>query len=432
MILTALTLSLAAWLTPPPATSTWTRFRGPNGSGRIEGPAPPTEWSSDANLRWRTALPGSGTSSPIVSGDRVYVTAYTGYGVDPENVGELDDLARHLIALDRKSGKELWRATVPGGSEEDPYAGFICQHGYASSTPVTDGERIYALFGKAGLFAFELDGEEIWRTSVGAFSDPAKWGSATSPILVGETIVVDAGVLGHQLVGVDAATGDIKWSIEDASYTNSWSTPTTVPSADGELVLFSVPRNVIAVDPATGEVAWKVESPMDDSTTASVITRDQEAYLMGTRAGRGLAIDCEGGEDGEPDVIWKKSIRSGISTPVIVGNGMFWCSSGIFMGASLDDGEYFFRERVPRYDGASGGFGSADYSSPVAVGDLIFQFARNGEGYVLRASEEFELVAHNPAFEGDESNFSSSPALADGDMFIRSERFLYCIGESVD
>ena len=186
----------------------WTRFRGPGGSGSMDGPAVPPEWSSEKNLKWRTALPGKGSSSPIVAGDRVFVTCYTGYGVDPNNPGEPEDLVRHVIAFDRGSGKEVWRASIAATGKEDPYQGFITQHGYASSSPVTDGENVYALLGKSGLYAFDRNGKTLWQVALGQKSDPAKWGHGSSPILVGDVVIVDAGILGNHFVGIDKRTGE--------------------------------------------------------------------------------------------------------------------------------------------------------------------------------------------------------------------------------
>ena len=174
----------------------WPRFRGPNGSGVAESSSVPLEWSSEKNLQWRVPLPGSGTSSPIIVGDRVLLTCYTGYGVDVQDPGEPDQLVRHLMAYDRETGNQLWRTSVAARGDEDPYQGFITQHGYASSTPVSDGERVYVLFGKSGLYCYDLDGQEVWHQDLGQKSDPARWGDGTSPILVDDLVVVNAAILG--------------------------------------------------------------------------------------------------------------------------------------------------------------------------------------------------------------------------------------------
>lgn len=408
--------------------SNWVRFRGPNGTGKAEGRPIPTKWSAAENLKWSVPLPGKGSSSPIVFGDRVYVTCYTGYGLDRREPGKKEALLKHLIAFDRNSGKEVWRATVKPSPAEDPFRGFIQEHGYASSTPTTDGERIYAFFGKSGLFAFDTEGNEVWRRSLGTMSDPAKWGGGSSPIVYGNMIVVNAGVVGNRFVAVHKKSGDIVWSIDDPSFTNCWSTPTVVSRNGGDEIVFHVPKRVIAVDPQTGKKNWDAESPLDDATCASIVESNGNVFLMGSRAGRGIGIRCGGsGDVSKTHTIWNKGIKSGICTPVVVDKNMYWTAHGIFFAADMDTGEYVYRERLPRLGRATGGFANADYSSPVVLGDQILLFTRYGESYVIQAGQEFKVVGHNPGFEGDDSSFNGSPAIDDGEIFIRSDTKLYCI-----
>lgn len=408
----------------------WDRFRGPNGSGTIDGPTPPWQWSAEKNLKWKAPLPGKGSSSPIISGNRVFVTCYTGYGLEPKSPGKPEDLVRHLIALDRSTGKEVWRASIASSGDEDPYKGFITQHGYSSSTPATDGKNVFVLFGKSGLFAFDRDGKQLWQTNLGSKSDPAKWGDGSSPIILGDLVIVDAGVLGNQFVGVDKSTGKIVWSVADPSFTNCWATPTQVRVGDADQVLFHVPKKVMAIDPASGKMLWSAASPLDDAACGSIITQDGNAYLMGSRVGHALAIKCGGeGDVSTTNTLWQTRMQAGISTPVIVGENFYWSTGGIFFAARLATGEYVYKQRLPRLGGPTGGFPNADYSSPIAVGGNIILFTRNGESYVIKPGDEFQLVAHNPAFDGDPTAFSATPAVSDGELFVRSEGNLYCIGE---
>ena len=404
------------------AADDWARFRGANGSGVGEGEIP-IEWSSNKNLKWSADLPGKGTSSPIVHGDRIYVTCYTGYGMSQRSPGNVSDLVRHLIAFDRNSGKEIWRASVQSTVDEDAYQGFITQHGYASSTPTTDGEMVYALFGKSGLFAFDTNGKQVWQANLGTKSDPAKWGDGTSPILYKSLVIVNAGILGNKFVALDKKSGKQVWAIEDNSFTNCWSTPTLVQTNAGQQMLFNVPKKVVSVNPETGEKNWEVESPLDDSTCGCIVSNKGNAYLMGSRVGNGMAIECST----TGDVIWQKRLRSGICTPIIIDDNLYWSSGGIFYAASTKSGEYVYKSRLPRKGGPTGGFPNADYSSPVAVGSKIIQFTRNGESYVIEAGQEFKILGHNAPFDNDDSAFSSSPAISDGQIFIRSEKRLYCI-----
>ncbi len=411
------------------ATDEWLRFRGPDGSGKVDGPAIPFEWSATKNLRWKSPLPGKGSSSPVVTGNHVFVTAYTGYGLDMAEPGEINQLVRHLVAIDRVTGKELWRSSVDATDKEDPYSGFITQHGYASSTPATDGERVFALLGKSGLFAYDFEGKELWHVDLGQKSDPAKWGDATSPIVVGDLVIVDAGILGNKFLGINKATGKIEWTIEDSAFTNCWATPTPIHNGETTQVLFHVPNKVLAVDPATGKELWTVPSPLNDATCGSIVAQAGKAFLMGSRAGHGLAFDCSPSSP-EDRVLWTRQLRSGISTPLIVGDQMYWSTGGVFYSASLETGEYVYKERLPRLGGPTGGFPNSDYSSPVAIGENIILFTRSGESYVIRPGEKFELLAHNAAFDGDTSAFSATPALSNGELFVRSESYLYCIGEA--
>ncbi|MEM1177450.1 MAG: PQQ-binding-like beta-propeller repeat protein [Acidobacteriota bacterium] len=418
----ALTWSLsvsAAW-------ADWNRFRGPAGAGAVDGPAVPTTYSTEKNLAWRTELPGKGVSSPIISGDRVYLTAYTGYGLSLESPGDPKDLVRHLLAFDRAGGQELWRASLASSGGEDPFQGFITQHGYASSTPVTDGERIYALFGKTGLVAFDRDGKELWRRALGTQSDAARWGDASSPVLVDGVVVVNAGVLGRHVAGVDKLTGEVLWSISDENYTNSWSTPAVYRSGDTVQVLVHFPSKIMGVEPKSGEVVWHATTPLDDATSPSIVIHGDVAYLMGSRAGHAQAVKLGGqGDVSKTHVLWQSRVRAGITTPVFANGALYWTSSGMFMALDTKTGEELYRARLPRLGGPTGGFPNADYSSPIAVGGTVLLFTRNGESYAIEGSDTFNVLAHNAAFTGDASSFRATPAASGGELFMRSDAYLY-------
>src|SRR4030095_15924388 len=160
----------------------WMQFRGPGGLGVSEEKNLPVKWSSEDNIAWQVDLPGPGASSPIVVKGRVYLTCYTGYGIE---VGKSDqkDLRRHLLCFDRQSGQQLWAKEFEPKLPEHNYQGEGSYHGYAASTPTSDGERLYVFFGKSGVFCFDLDGSELWHVSVGDGTNG--WGSGCSPILYG-------------------------------------------------------------------------------------------------------------------------------------------------------------------------------------------------------------------------------------------------------
>ncbi len=161
----------------------WPRFLGESGIATSTKSTLPTKWNAKSNIKWKAELPGPGASSPIVSGDRVYLTCYSGYG--DKSDGKIGDLKRHLLCFRRENGKVIWKQTVDNKNvkNEDPYKSYITHHGYATNTPVTDGKTVFAFFGKAGVAAFDADGKKLWHVPVESKINKTRWGSAASPLL---------------------------------------------------------------------------------------------------------------------------------------------------------------------------------------------------------------------------------------------------------
>ncbi|HZL87816.1 MAG TPA: PQQ-binding-like beta-propeller repeat protein, partial [Pirellulaceae bacterium] len=203
----------------------WVQFRGPGGLGISDEKNLPVNWGSNDNIAWHVDLPGPGASSPIVVGNRVYITCYTGYGLK-SNEGEQKDLRRHLLCLDRATGKELWKKTFEPKLPEHNYQGEGSYHGYAASTPTSDGQRLYVFFGKSGVFCFDLDGNEQWQQSVGEGTNG--WGSGTSPVLFGNLLLVNASIESGSLVALDKQSGKEVWRAKGVG--SAWNTPLLVDS----------------------------------------------------------------------------------------------------------------------------------------------------------------------------------------------------------
>src|SRR5262245_15192021 len=183
----------------------WMQFRGPGGAGTSGESGLPEAWSSTKNIVWRTKLPGPGTSSPIVVASRVYVTCYSGYGLEPGK-GDMDKLIRHLVCVDRQKGAILWTKDFKPVLPESQYGpgGNESQHGYSSSTPASDGKHLYVFFGKSGVYCLDLDGKEIWHGSVGTGTNG--WGSSNSPLLYKNLVIVNASIESNSLVDMDRST----------------------------------------------------------------------------------------------------------------------------------------------------------------------------------------------------------------------------------
>ncbi len=259
-----LLLLSAIFLTTSASAEDWRQFRGSN-HGATSSEAPLT-WSETENLKWKTELPGLGMSSPVVVGNRVFVTYWNGYGLDAGDPGDQENLERHLACIDRKTGELTWSKGVKATLPEDRYGGMLTQHGYASHTPVSDGKRVVAFFGKSGVFAFDLEGKQLWQRSVGEWTDRRGWGSAASPILYEGIVIVNAAIEDGALYGLDVKTGEVLWRQEAESLYSTWSTPALVKVDDERTdLVVPVPYEVWGLNPATGKLRWYVTGIESDS-----------------------------------------------------------------------------------------------------------------------------------------------------------------------
>ncbi len=419
----------------------WNRFRGPNGSGISPDNKPvPTEWSDDKNLKWKTPLPGPGASSPIVSGDRVFVTCWSGYATDRERGGDQSELRRHLVCVDRTTGKVLWdqaiAAKLPEGRSE---------HGYASHTPVTDGKKVYAFFGKSGVFAFDFEGKQLWQADAGSDLDRRNWGSASSPILYERLLIITASAESRAMYAFDTETGKLKWKSAADGYAGTWGTP-VVASADGRTdIVLSVPGEIWGVNPENGKLRWYSEGLRGDSACGSVVTDGGIIYAVGDRGAGSLAVKAGGKDDvSKTRIDWTGGSGARIPTPLLWEGRLYWISGSLANCRDAKTGKDIYAERLPGaasssgdsprsfegrgQGGGRGGMGGQDYASPVAANGLLYQVTRRGETLVIRLGPSFELAARN-RFASDTSDFSGTPAISDGQLFIRSAKNLYCIAE---
>lgn len=398
----------------------WPRFRGPNGDGiSTDGPIP-AKWDAEKNLKWKADLPGKGSSSPIVVGERVFVTCYSGYG---EAAGGDDArLTRHLVCVDKTSGEILWTQGVRNNTREDRYQGFISEHGYASGTPVSDGQNVYAFFGKSGVCAYDLHGNNLWNVSVGTSSSNRRWGSAASLIVHGDSVIVNASEESRSIIALDRKTGKETWKTEANLLELAYGTPKVVKSGDRELLVLAVPQEVWALNPANGKLAWYCETQLPGNVSPSVNSANGMIYVTGGYPATGsVAFKAEGKGDITSNITWKKRDASYVATPVLHEGHLYWINDkGIAFCMNAETGETVYRERLV------GGGGRPVYASPVLCDDKLFVASRWEGVYVIAAKPEFELLAHNK-FEDDDSDFNGTPAISGRQMFLRSNKALYCI-----
>lgn len=403
----------------------WSRFRGPNGSAVSNEKNLTTTWSDEKGIVWRTKLPGPGSSSPITVADRVFVTAYSGYGEFTPDIdaGTPEELQRHLIAVDRKSGRILWTKSVKARLPEAPYRPpGTSAHGYSSSTPASDGKRVYVLFGKTGVFAFDLEGNQIWHADLGSNLDAMSFGSGASPILHQDLLIVNASIEGSAMVALDKRTGDEVWRAPFSGYGGSWSTPILVNTETGrEDLVIAVTDEVWGLNPYTGKLRWYVITEHGQPICPSVVAKDGIVYAIGGRSGRAIAVRAGGkGDVTKTRVIWTSKVGAYVPSPVVHDDHLYWVNDrGIAYCLNATNGEVVYKQRL---SGAGG-----VYASAVLAADKLYVVSRQNGTFVLAAKPQFEQLANNQ-LQADGSIFNASPAVTNGQLLLRSNQFLYCIG----
>ena len=400
--------------------SDWPQFRGPGMLGRGEIKGVPLTWSDEANIVWKTALPGPGASSPIVLGNRIFVTCFSGYAASRDDRGEMSDLKRHLLCLSLVDGKLLWNSATPADLPEQER--IREDHGYASSTPVTDGERIYTFYGKSGVRAWDLSGKQLWSANVG--SKLNGWGSATSPVLYKNLLLVNASIESGALIALDKKSGKEVWRADGIN--DSWHAPVLVDVAGGRTeVVVAMIKKILAFDPDNGQALWQCDTGINWYMCPTPVAQDGIVYSVGGRNPNGcLAVRAGGrGDVTATHVIWKVNKGTNVPSPILHDGHLYFAHEnlGVVYCLNAKTGEIVFEERLNPSPGQI-------YASPVLADARIYFTGRGGRTVVIAASPKFEILAENN-LESNRGVFNASAALAGPRLLIRSNRFLYCIGE---
>lgn len=411
----------------PAAAADWPRFLGPTGTAIVKDAKIPLKWSDTQNLLWKADLPGPGASSPIVFGDKVFITCWTGYG-DKPGADSMRRLTRHLLCLSRADGKVLWDAKVPSAAAEDPFTGFITEHGYATHTPVTDGEHVYVFFGKSGALAFDMQGKKLWQTSCGTGSGQRRWGSAASPILHGNLLIVNATDECQRLFGLDKQTGKIAWQAE-GDFGMAYGTPNILKRDGVDDLVLAIPQELWGMNPETGKLRWYASHGLTGNVSPSLVPgggNDTVFVFGGFPATRSAAIKLGGkGDLGPGAILWDSSSSTYVPTPVYKDGHLYVINDqGFALCIDAKTGKDVYRERVTM--GSRGG-GKPFYASPVLVGDKLICVSRRNGTFVLAAKPKYELLATNE-FTQDQTHFHGTPAVSGDRLFLRSNKALYCVG----
>ncbi len=458
------------------AHADWTRFRGPNGSGISVSDAP-VEFGEEKNMKWRVQLPGKGISSPIVTGNNAFVTCYSGYGADG---GEIEDLKRHLVCVDVATGKIRWTKTIKAKMPEDEWRPpGVTSHGYASNTPTTDGTYVYAFFGKTGVFAFDMDGNEVWNQSVGAEPSFKGFGSAASPIVTDKHVIVNAADESLSIFWLDKKTGKVVHRAEAEGLGECWVTPVLV--RQGTEIAISVIGEIWGLSNETGKLSWYANGVNARNAQVSLVVGEDDVTVYATGE-EGFAVKAGGkGDISKTNTVWEGRVRARYATPVLVDGHLYSVSGSVVEVINAETGKRVTQKRLPggssndgggRGDrggfggpggdrgfggaggggrggfggpggdrgfgggrgGGRGGFGGGpgggggDYASPVVANGKIFITLNSGTVHVMEAKPKGKVLATND-LTFDESGFGGTPAISDGKLFLRSNTHLYCIAK---
>ncbi|HEV3436354.1 MAG TPA: PQQ-binding-like beta-propeller repeat protein [Gemmata sp.] len=396
----------------------WPGWRGPTGMGQVEDKNLPLTWGGkdNENVIWKVALPGQeekaaqdqNQSSPIVSRDRVIVTmSYWPSGkADPKQFPE-----HHVGCYQVSDGKLLWDITVPPG----PWLFSDLRGGYTAPTPAADGERIYVVFGSAVMVALAYDGKTVWRKEITPYKFDVAF--AASPVLFEETIILQCDQVdkGSRLAGYDRKTGDVKWEEKRPNVSFGHSTPVLAKIGGKAQLLVSASNALQGVDPASGKLLWTCAAKGD---TVSPVLGTGLVYCDSGRGGPGLAVDPSGmGDVTESHLKWTiPQVKEGYSSPVISGEYLYRLQNPEVVGCfRLFNGRVVYSERMP---------GVSASSSPIATPDGRIYLASAGKTYVLKAGPKLDILATNDL--GDSG--PASPAVADGKLFLKGRKWLFCVG----
>jgi outer membrane protein assembly factor BamB len=382
----------------------WSRWRGPSGQGLAAGSGYPDRWSATENVLWKVAVPGAGNSSPIVWGDRLFLTTAR------DNGRRLS-----LIAYNRADGAQLWETFATAGATDRPHF----KNGYASATPATDGDRIYVSFGSRGLFAFDFNGKQVWQRDLGTIAN--YHGAAGSPLLYKNRVILyQDHDRGGFIAAFDARTGQQLWRTP-RQQSVGWGTPIAVRVGDHDEIIVNGQSRVMAYHPDTGAELWRCNG-MGFEVIPTPVVGYGLIFCSSGRAGPTLAIKPGGkGDVTNTHLSWSTPRGSPfVPSPMLYNNQLYTVNDMASIVSSFEaaTGKVLWQGRlgVAQREGFS--------ASPVAVDGKVFFTNDQGETFVLRAGPKFELLHVNQIGEGT----LASPALVDGRWYIRTNQHLIAIG----
>ena len=408
----------------------WPQWRGPSATGVSQTANPPLEWSETKNIKWKVEIPGRGSSSPIVWGDRVFVLTAVPAGVqgDAQHAprGGLRSRGIHrflVLAIDRKTGRTLWERVA---TEQEPHeAGHTDNSTWASSSPITDGQTLFAYFESFGIYAYDMDGTLRWKKDLGDKRMRNQFGEGSTPALHGNTLVIVWDHLNGSsfIVALDKRDGRELWRVPREEI-DTWATPLIIDVNGRPQVIVPAMRRNRAYDLEDGHVVWESDG-LTMNPIPSPVHGDGMVFLMSGFQGNDLkairVADAKGNIDGTSAVVWTLDRDTPyVPSPVLTDGILYFLktNSGILSAFDARSGKPHFQNQ--RLDGVPNVF-----ASPVAARGRVYFPGREGTTLVIRAGPTFDVLAKNTLDDG----FDASPALVDNEIFLRGNKSLYCISE---
>ncbi|MFM7213676.1 MAG: PQQ-binding-like beta-propeller repeat protein [Verrucomicrobiota bacterium] len=418
----------------------WPAWRGPLGNGVAPGANPPMEWSESRNVVWKVAVPGRGSSTPIVWGDQVFLLTAIPEGVEPPTPGEGPEGSGRggpggrggrgetpsqpqrftVIALGRDDGKVRWQQTA---RVQVPHEGHHKDHGFASASPVTDGRVLIASFGSFGVFAYDLKGKLIWEKDLGDMRTRNSFGEGSSPALHGTTVVVLWDHEGEDfIVALDTRDGRELWR-QRRDEPTGWSTPLIVEHGGKTQVVVNGTNKVRAYDLATGSLLWECSGQTANAIPTPVADQGSVIVMSGFRGSALQVIRLGGSGDlrGTDAIVWSHNKGTPyVPSPLLYGGRLYFLSGNTAMLSIFDARTGKPEVEMERLNGLTG-----VYASPVGAAGRVYLAGREGGVVVLKEGPKVEVLATNRLDDG----FDASPAVAGNRLYLRGRVSLYCLGE---
>jgi outer membrane protein assembly factor BamB len=409
----------------PDAERFWAQWRGPYGTGVSKRASPPFEWSEKKNVRWKVEIPGRGSASPVVWGDRIFVLTAVPVGVEAtaEHAprGASRDVHRFIVlAIDRRSGKVAWQQTA---REERPHEASHPDNGtWASSSAMTDGERVYAWFESRGMYAYDMNGKLLWQKDLGDKNMRMQFGEGSTPVLHGNRIVI---VWDHQgqsfIVALDKLTGQEVWRAAREEI-DTWATPLVVEMEGRAQVVTNGMNRLRSYDLETGKIVWETQGTTMNAIPSPVAADGMVFVASGFRGNSLKAIrlaDARGDITGTKAIAWTLDRDTPYVPSPLLYDGVLYLlksNSGILSAFDARTGKPHYQ--LQRLEGIAEVF-----ASPVGASGRVYVTGRDGTTLVIRHGPTYEVIARNTLDDG----FDASPALVDNEIYLRGYKYLYGI-----